>query len=305
MKTSLTPELLAIALGTPARRTANVPFLFWSDPGFGKTSQIEDALQLAQWAYKTLSPDHDETVYGLVPVIDAEAKRLTTYPHVWTDALFTAARSCIVLDDITGSTGPVHAAQLRLLTHLETAGLALPPTCAIVALANPSAAAANGRPLRESTASRFVHVRIERSATESAELALRGFRGDERPIHDLLTQIKNGFEAAYVRECELMSAYLATCPSLRAKDEVEELDVTLSVSDRSAEMATRIVAAARCIDAKDLIPVLLGGAIGRPHAVGYSAYSERRNIPTMQAVLQSEWRPSQGESDIAFVVLTR
>jgi len=304
MKTRITEELLAIVLGTPGPLgTRGLPTILWGDPGMAKTRKIEAAAEALGLPCVTLTPQHDETTYGIVPVYDPETKVVRTPPHEWTSGLMD--RGVVILDDITSHSGPVHAAQLRLLTHREVGSAKLGAEVAIVGIANPVHQASSGRPLSQAIANRCVHVPVELPWTDVAQYLIAGPEKFSR-LADLMSRLSgDSWDRAHREECEAMAGYVASRGSaMSSPDERDDIDCTITASGRSVDLCARAVAAAFLVGAEDLIPALIAGSIGRAHAHAYTEYRKRRDIPTDEQVLAG-WAPKKGQTDVVFVVLGR
>lgn len=305
---NISTELLAIILGTPGPgdRHIGLPALLWGAPGAGKTSAIEAALHQMNWGFQVLSPQHDEVSYGMVPVIDQATKRVTCYPPDWIDKL--GNDSCVVLDDLTSSSPSVQAAQLRLLTHRETASVQLPTGCRLIGIANPPKEGTNARPLDDATANRLIHVQVRQDALDVAALVAARFRSPAvaTGLREKLAQISEGWSAAFERECYVWSGFLSAHKVLGTQDRRDDLEVTVSASPRSVELACRAVTAARQLNAPHLIPALVAGSIGRGQAGAFVQYSQRVDVPSLTAVLTGAWRVTESTSaDVVFIVLSK
>lgn len=317
----LSQELLAIILGTPGLggRHDGLPFLLWGRPGMGKTSAIESTLSQLDWSFMVLSPQHDEISYGLVPVVDTDRKRVTCYPPDWVDRLAHAREgshergSCIVLDDLTSSSSTVQAAQLRLLTHRETASAQLPGTCRLVGIANPPKQGTNARPLDDATVNRLIHIKLKESPTDTAFLVSQKFRPtDSAPkLRALFEKLRRNWAAAFEAECDIWAGFLTAHTILETEDWRDDLEIKIVASARSVELAVRAVAAAKAIGAELLIPALLSGTVGRSAVASYTSFVTRRDVPSPEMVLSRHWpedliaRREKVPGHIAFLVLNR
>jgi hypothetical protein len=307
MKTQLSNELIAIALGTPGPKgTRGLPLLIWGDPGSAKTTLIEQAVEALDEPCITLTPQHDETTYGIVPFVSADY--VSTPAHQWTQQF--RDRGVVILDDLTSHAGPVQAAQLRLVTHRETGSARLGANVAVIAIANQCAQAANGRPLSDAMANRFIHVPVEMPWASVAQYLLDAGEDSKGGavagnLRGLIDKIQFSWDHAYAIERRRMAAFIvARGPAMDASDERDDIDATIRASARSVELCTRAITAARLVGAESLIPALIGGSIGRGHAHAYIEYAAKQDLPTDDAILTT-WEPQYGRADVAFVVLGR
>ena len=303
----LSPELLAIALGTPGmgNRRVGLPFLFWGRPGAGKTSFIENLLSQLGWGMMVLTPQHDEVTYGMVPVIDQQTKRVTTYAPSWVDRL--TGDSCVVLDDLTSSSAAVQAAQLRMLTHREIASTELPPGARLIGIANPPRMGTNARPLDPATANRLLHISLRSSEREASYLIGSHFTPKtlKHNMKENFAKLESRWWGVWAEECEVWAGFTVSSKVFETVDVRDDLEVEIEASPRTVELAARAVAAARCLDATLLIPALVAGAVGRGVANAYQSYVMRRDIPTVSMAMDG-WRPNQEtKSDSIFVLLSK
>lgn len=301
----LNAKLYAIILGTPGERGLGVPTICWGPPGIAKTTSVETAARALNRRLVVLTPQHDEAQYGLVPVYDSSAGLIRTPPHEWVDQL-CAEGGILALDDVTSQRSATHAAQLRLLTHREIGNRKLPSNVAIVAFANPVAEAADGRALSAATANRFMHVLVATKWTAAAQFLL-GNKETMAELPRLIRKIDAEFDTAFALESSTMAGFLAVRgdAALNAADTRDDIDCTIQATPRSSVMATRAVAAARIVDAPQLVPAIISGLMGRSHAAAYVEYASRVKVPQVSDVIEGRWSPSKGQADIVFLVLSR
>ena len=302
VKVQLNDELIAIALGSPGPKgLRGLPVLFWGDPGSAKTTILESAVAELGDPCITLTPQHDETTYGIVPFVDAEHVR--TPAHEWTKQF--ASRGVVILDDLTSHSGPVHAAQLRLITHRETGSAKLGQDVAVVGIANMCSQASNGRPLSAAMANRFIHLVTDLPWTSVAQYLLdMGVAKSDR-LRALIARIHFSWDRAFEIERRRMAGFVvARGSAMDAADENESFDATIKASSRSIELCVRAITAARLVEAEHLIPAFIGGSIGRGHAHAYVEYAAKQDLPSDEEIMTT-WAPRYGQADVAFVVLGR
>jgi len=296
--------LLAILLGTPGPKDCRgLPSILWGSPGSAKTTRLEKAAEELGEACVVLTPQHDETTYGIVPVYDRTTGLIRTPPHEWVEQL--GESGVLVLDDLTSHDGAVHAAQLRLLTHRETGSAKLGRNVSVLGIANPIAQASNGHPLSHALASRCIHLQVTLPWAETAQYLLDMDQAVFPRLRRLIHSIRDGWEQAFALERRRMAGFVTTRgPALDSEDVRDDIDCVIKASSRTIELCVRAVTAARIIQEEQLIPALVAGSIGRGHAGAYVEYSSQQNLPTDEQIING-WKPAYGQSDIVFLSLAR
>lgn len=145
--------------------TTGNSYMFWGDPGIGKTSRIE------AWAREkgyhlevlTLSLYDPTEIAGLFALTgENTAERI---PPGWVERILRAAaegrRAVVFLDELNTAAQAVQNAALRLIQNKAIDNVRLPPDTIIIAAGNPPERVHGLWSLSEAMRNRFAHVNVE------------------------------------------------------------------------------------------------------------------------------------------------
>ncbi|GAA1299362.1 ATPase AAA [Planotetraspora silvatica] len=264
---------------------ADLPVLLWGEPGIGKTAalqQLSEALNLPLTT--VIASVHEPSDFSGLPVVgdDPAAQGVPMAPPDWAVRLARAGRGLLFLDELSTAPPAVQAALLRLVLERRVGALRLPAGVRIVAAANPRSSAADGWELSPPLANRFVHLQWR----HDHDVVVRGLGGTwPRASLPWLDPERLSEAVTFARR--------AVCGLLTARPElVHRLPNNEAhrggpwPSPRSWEMALCLTAfAAAAAASKDVLSMLVRGAVGDGPGLELLAAMDRMDLPDPEALL--------------------
>lgn len=259
--------------------SANVPTLVWGDPGIGKSMFIYSLGKAMEVPVEVVIASLREPSDFLgLPVVEGGTVNMA--PANWARRLVESDRGLLVFDEITTAPPAVQAALLRVVLERVVGDVALPPSVAIIAAANP-AEQAGGWNLSLPLSNRFFHVQAKApSAAEWGEGVLGGW-----PVPAL--------QAIYVdkqaqgKADSLVAGFLKARPELLLQVPKNEDKVSEGwASPRSWDMARRLLATTLAAgEGRDMTVTVMGGCVGPGAGLEFASWSEKLDLPDPLALL--------------------
>ncbi len=223
---------------------------------------------------------------GLPIVVGAEANqgsgaRVDFAPPRWAVRLVEAGQGVVFFDELSTAPPAVQAALLRVVLERTVGDLALPDTVSVVAAANPPEQAADGWDLSAPLANRFCHLEWPLDARTLAA----GFSGGWP------TPAPPGLPEAWERQVPVARSWVAGFMTVRPTLALDPpADAAASgrawPSPRSWDMAARLLAAARAIDAGEtVVSLVVRGCVGGGAGTEFLTWLVEADLPDPEAVL--------------------
>lgn len=247
-------DILKAALFTPISKGRwGLPLLFWSNPGEGKTSVIEEVCAEYGLPCTVLSPgEMGEGAFGVIPVPDKSG--VIRYPAPeWTLA-HVEHGGVVFIDEMSSTPPALQPPLLGLLFARRIGGTTLGPRTRVVGAANPPEVAAGGFDLAPPVANRCGHIEwsaptvddhtayLLRAQSADGTATPRAFdaAGEEE-------RVLSAWPNAWAWAVGLETAFLHRRPSLKNQcPKAGDPKAGRSwPSDRSWENATRALASSR------------------------------------------------------------
>lgn len=290
------PALEALGIAVASR----APVLLWGAPGTGKSSAIQ-ALAVASGRHceVVIASIREPSDFAGLPIVVGDGVRFA--PPSWAQNLVAADGGLLFLDEISTAPPAVQAALLRVVLERRVGDLALPDDVAVVAAANPPDQAADGWDLSGPLANRFCHLDWTVDAATIAEGFIVGFATPsvvELPAH---------WERWNVRTRAQVASFLRVRPGLVTAPPLERSAAGRAwPSPRSWEMAARLLAAGRSVEASpEVISLLVTGSVGRGPGLEFLSWLLELDLPDPEVILAHPERfelPDRG--DRAYAALT-
>lgn len=256
----MSPTLTALALAIQAR----IPVLLWGAPGTGKSSVIRQlGGRLGLPVETVIASIREPSDFAGLPVVTDGRVRFA--PPDWAVRLADYGSGLLFLDEISTAPPAVQAALLRVVLERTVGDIELPPGVAIVAAANPAAQAAGGWDLSAPLANRFLHLDWQVNGLAWSDGFVTSWA--ELDVPELPAGWADGLPAAR----ETIAGYIRQRPDalLNVPADAEAASRAWP-SPRTWEMAARLLAAARAIEAPaEVVELLLAGAVGNAAARDY------------------------------------
>jgi hypothetical protein len=293
MAMSTTIEALGVALA------ANEPVILWGPPGCGKSTTVSRAAAAHGWPIEIViaSIREPSDFAGLPYVVDGA---VALAPPRWAATLAEVDQGIVFFDELSTAPPTVQAALLRVPIERVVGDTQLGPGIRVVAAANRSSDAVGVWDLSAPTANRFCHLDWQPTAFEIAD----GFIGSFPDVaaHRLSPDWKNAVPLVRAE----IGGFLRHRPLLATAPPDDPVRAgTAWPSPRSWEMAARLLAAARSIDATDeCADLLTSGCVGVGAAHELLSWRRELDLPDPEEILLA---PDSCEvprrTDLAFALL--
>ena len=259
---------------------ARVPVLLWGAPGTGKSSVVQSLAHSLGWPCEVvIASIREPSDFGGLPVVTDGG--VTFAPPSWATRLVDAGRGLLFLDEISTAPPAVQAALLRVVLERTVGDLRLPDDVVVVAAANPPDQAADGWDLSAPLANRFCHLPWATDAATVAEGFTAGFATPSVP------HLPGLGEGALRRAKADIAAFLLLRPSLVTMPPLDRSAAGRAwPSPRSWEMAARLVAACRTLEARpEVTSMLATGAVGDGAGLELMTWLNDLDLPDPEALL--------------------
>ncbi|MCQ9131209.1 AAA family ATPase [Streptomyces hilarionis] len=272
-------EALTIAVA------ADLPVLLWGEPGIGKTAALTQlAASLDLPLTTVIASVHEPSDFSGLPIVgeDPAVQGVPMAPPQWAVDLVRAGRGLLFLDELSTATPAVQAALLRVVLERRVGALQLPPGVRIVAAANPRASAADGWELSPPLANRFVHLYW----VHDQEVVVRGL-GGVWPRAELPRLAPERLPEAVAFSRRVVCGFLAARPTLIHRlPNSETRRGGAWPSPRSWDAALTLLAFATAASvSRDVLALLVRGAVGDGAGLELCAYLDRMDLPDPESLL--------------------
>lgn len=282
-----------------------VPALVWGGPGVGKSKSFESLANSIGWHLETvIASIREPSDFSGLP-IQGEDGTVHFAPPSWAQRLVQFPEACLFLDELSTAPPANQSALLRVVLDRAVGDLLLPDTVAIVAAANPPDQAANGWELSPPLANRFCHFNWNDTLDDWSEGMISGW--PDHPKQTLPMDWNKPTNIQLARST--IVSFIRTRPDLRNNMPNDEASRGKAwPSNRTWDMAARLLAAARAMghkDTDDIVFELISGCVGSGPAVEFKAYAEGNELPDLEDVLEHPEKliiPKRG--DRAYAILT-
>lgn len=288
-------QALALAVAT------RTPVLLWGGPGTGKTSTVVALAAAMGIPVETVIASLREPAdFAGLPVVAADGS-VRLAEASWARRLHDAGEGLLFLDEVTTAPPAVQAALLRVVLERVVGDLALPPSVAVVAAANPPSTSTGAWDLSAPLANRFCHLDWPADPLAYAESLSAGWPLPEVPA------LQPARQQAAARVRGTVGGFLRSRPGL-----VHDLprDPALAgrswPSPRTWDMAVRLWSAALEVGSPhSVVATLLSGCVGPGATAELLTWEQDADLPDPEAVLADPGRfelPQRG--DRRFAVLS-
>lgn len=264
---------------------ADLPVLLWGEPGSGKTAALTQLAASLDLPLPTvIASVHEPSDFSGLPIVgeDPAIQGVPMAPPHWAVELVRAGRDLLFLDELSTATPAVQAALLRVVLEGRVGALQLPPGVRIVAAANPRASAADGWELSPPLANRFV----QRYWVHDQEVVVRGL-GGVWPRAELPLLAPERLPEAVAFSRRVVCGFLAARPALihRLANSETRRGGAWS-SPRSWDVALTLLAFGMAASfSRDVLALLLRGAVGDGPGLELCAYLDRMDLPDPASLL--------------------
>jgi len=256
------------------------PVLLWGSPGEGKSKMIEQvAAQLGRPCEVVVGSVREASDFAGLPVRVGDSVSFAA-PR-WALRCVERPDTVVFLDELTTAQPSVQAAMLRVVLEREVGDLALPPSVAFVAAANPPEASAGGDDLAPPLANRFCHLDWE---AETAHWVSGLLHGWEPPTVPVVPTARSAVEA---RWRAVLAGFITSRPSiLRRLPEDMVAQGRAWPSPRTWDQAHRLAAATEAAGAgKDVRSALVSGLVGAGASIEFLRFADTVDLPDPEQLL--------------------
>jgi MoxR-like ATPase len=288
-------DILKAALFTPMSKDRwGLPLLFWSNPGEGKTSVIEEVCADFGLPCTVLSPgEMGEGAFGVIPVPDKSG--VIKYPPPEWTLNHDDKGGVVIIDEMSSTPPALQPPLLGLLFARRIGGKTLSGRTRVIGAANPPEVAAGGFDLAPPVANRCGHINWSApSPEEHGAYMMRGSTGgreDNTKQFDAEVEerrVLSTWPDAWAWAVGLETAWLRRKPSAKnACPKANDPKASKAwPSDRSWENATRALAAARVHGLSEVSrDEFVASFIGSAHANEWFTFIQEQDLPDPGDVL--------------------
>lgn len=265
----------------PIAAQAGVPVLLWGPPGSGKTSHIRALGEaLGVRVEVVIASIREPADFSGLPVIRECGVEFA--PPSWARRLAEDG-GILFLDEISTAPPAVQAALLRVVLDRVAGDLPLSEDVAVVAAANPPEQAAGGWDLTPPLANRFCHLSWKADVSAWVDGMLRGWTGPPVPV------LPDNWKEYITEQAAVVAAFVRVRPHLLLQLPKNEVEAGRAwPSPRTWEMAARLLAAARSVNAsEDVEAGLVCGCVGDGAGLEFLGWRRALDLPDPEDVLRS------------------